>query len=181
MGHVTEEDIVSYYRFLVIEECQNGYKGLEPDNRLAEGMAALFHSVRTYNTRYGPFKDYALIQIRNFLKQKNTQAWAEKRLSFCFSLDAPLKNKGENNHFTLKDCLTNESIDLSAIDTKLFISSLNPQEQKVIWMRMHGYSLQHISNAMTISFYGVKKILKTIGVKFMKHPVMIRPTFRSGE
>ncbi|OPX91087.1 MAG: RNA polymerase factor sigma-70 [Pelotomaculum sp. PtaB.Bin013] len=169
MRKITEEDVITYYLYLVLQECKNSYKGLELEDRISEGMSALLQAVRTYNIRYGFFKDYAIAQIRRIMKQKNSKAWAEKKLDSLLSFDAPLANNAENESFTLAACIGEAPRDDSVLDVKRFINSLSVKEQQVIIMRMNGHSLQNISTALKTSIYSVNHILNNVRVKLVDY------------
>lgn len=70
MSKVTEEDIVNYYIPLVVEECKNSYKGLEWEDRVAEGIESLIYAIRTYKTKYGRFEDHLVSQVRRMNEAK---------------------------------------------------------------------------------------------------------------
>ncbi|MDF9409663.1 hypothetical protein L7E55_15110, partial [Pelotomaculum isophthalicicum JI] len=122
-----------------------------------------------HNIRYGFFKDYAIAQIRRIMKQKNSKAWAEKKLDSLLSFDAPLANNAENESFTLAACIGEAPRDDSVLDVKRFINSLSVKEQQVIIMRMNGHSLQNISTALKTSIYSVNHILNNVRVKLVDY------------
>ena len=93
--------MITYFQPLVLQECKNSYKGLEPEDRIEEGNIALLYAIRTYKIHYGYFRDYAVNQIRKIMKQKNANAWAEKKPNSRASLDAPLHNNAGNEKFIL--------------------------------------------------------------------------------
>lgn len=161
----TEEDVLLFWWPLILQECKNSYKGLEPEDRISEGALALLYAIRTYKLHYGCFKDYAINQIRRIMKQQNTRAWAEKRISSNISLDAPLRNNAESEDLTLSGCVGQESIDDTHPEVRCFISSLSTQEQRVINMRMDGYSFQSVSSALTVSPYSINRMMNNIKTK----------------
>ncbi|MDF9407769.1 hypothetical protein L7E55_05250 [Pelotomaculum isophthalicicum JI] len=64
MRKITEEDVITYYLYLVLQECKNSYKGLELEDRISEGMSALLQAVRTYNMRIPVYPDSESGNIR---------------------------------------------------------------------------------------------------------------------
>ena len=88
MNKLTEENICLHFMPLVISECRNAYKGLELEDRIAEGEHALIYAIRTYRVSYGCFSDYLVAQLQRVLKQKNSEAWILKKLEAQLSLDA---------------------------------------------------------------------------------------------
>lgn len=166
---ITEEDVILSYQPLILQECKNSYKGLEPEDRISEGTLAIIYAIRTYKIQYGCFKDYAVHQIRRVMKQQNTKAWTEKKPNSGVSLDAPLRNNAGSEEFTLGACIGQDGIDDTVLDVKHFIYSLSNQEQRVILMRLDGHSLQSVSTALAISLYSINRILNTIKAKFLSY------------
>lgn len=163
---ITEEYVILFWRHLVLQECKNSYKGLEPEDRTSEGNLALLHAVRTYRRYYGGFPEYAVSQMRRIMKQQNTKAWAEKKSNARVSLDAPLGyyNKGEKNTFA--NCIGQRAIDHTSVEVDDFVSRLSAQEQKIIKMRMDGHSCQSISNILVISPHKILHIVDDIKKKY---------------
>lgn len=161
--------MIIYFQPLVLHECKNSYKGLELEDRIEEGNIALLYAIRTYKIHYGYFSEYAVNQIRKIMKQKNANAWAEKKLNSRASLDAPLRNNAGNEKFTLADYIGQETIDDTLPDVKCFMGSLSVIEQRILRLRMEGHSLQSAATTIAISLESVKRILQTIESKHVSY------------
>ncbi len=165
MARITEEDVIAFYWPLILQECKNSYKGLELEDRISVGAAALLQAVRTYKISYGSFKDYGLMQMRRIMKEQNTKAWAGKKIDSMLSLNTPLINKTGNKNYTFAECINLDNIDYTKLDVKHFIYSLPAKEKSIVLMRWYGLSLKSISNKLKISTYNLNRILTSIGVK----------------
>ncbi|GAB7058087.1 hypothetical protein JCM16163A_48360 [Paenibacillus sp. YK5] len=165
MAKITEDDVVKHYISLVIQECKGSYKGLEPEDRIAEGTLALIHAIRTYRIQYGCFEEYMLLQLRLIMKQKNKEAWAAKKLESIFSLDAPLVT--HNASSTLSDFLRSVPHDDTIFDVHCFIKNLSPIEKQVVLLLLEDRDVFKVSNELRISLPQVQSIVKRIQSKFM--------------
>jgi hypothetical protein len=101
----TEEDVLLSWWPIILQECQNSFKGLEPEDRLSEGAIAFLFAVRTYRIEYGSFRDYAINQLRRIMKQQNRKAWAERGPGLSVALDAPLRNYAASESLTMATCM----------------------------------------------------------------------------
>lgn len=160
MRKITEEDVINFYMPFVLQECKNAYKGLEWEERIAEGTKTLIYAIRTYKIRYGDFKEYMLTQLRKRMKRKNAEAWAAQKLNSSISLDSPLIN-GQDD-FTLTKCMTTMVPDESVLYVKCFIGTLTPKEQSIVLLRMQDYSISNISNRVGLPVHEVQSILDGI-------------------
>ena len=157
MSKITEEDVFNCYMPLIWQECKNSYKGLEWEDRIAEGAKALIYVIRTYKTRYGDFKEYMLTQLRKIMKQKNAEAWAVKKLDSPISLNAPIITGKDD--FTLAECTATMASDDSVLYVKWFIDSLSQKEQNIVLLRMGNHSIHDISNMLGVSVHEVQSTL----------------------
>jgi hypothetical protein len=138
MSKVTEEDIINYYMPLVLQECKNSYKGLEWEDRLAEGGVSLIYAIRTYKTKYGEFEDYFVVQLRRIMTEKNKEAWAMKKMESHYSLDASFI-KGKEN-YSLSNLIGGTSHDETLLDVKNFRDGLSSIEKSVIDLLTNNYT-----------------------------------------
>ena len=157
MSKITEEDILSLYMPLVIQECKNSYKGIEWEERIAEGGIALLYAIRTYRAYYGCFKEYMITQLRRIMKQKNKEAWKVKRLESRISLDAPFI-VGEDN-LVFAECIAAPLSDDVSLVIQDFIVRLSPIEQNVVCMLMDNYSIQEISSKTSMTLHQITSLL----------------------
>lgn len=166
MSSVTEEDVLISYLSLIERECLSKYKGLEPEDRINEGMMAFLQPVRTYRPSYGSFQSYAFEQMHRIMRQQNAKARAQRKPDSCVSLNASLKNRAESGYFTLIDTIGNCNIDDCVLDVEFFIKNLPAVERTVVIMRINGYSIQNIANELTITQSCVIKAMNRLKVKY---------------
>lgn len=167
MRKITEDEVLQFYRPLVLQECKNSYKGLEWEDRISEGNLALLHAIRTYRIKNGCFKEYAAAEIRRIMQHQNTKAWSAKRLDSRFSLDASLDtyNNANGRSFSPTTCLGATYLDDSILNVNCFIESLPLIEKIVIRMCMDGLNVVGISNELVISLSQVQSIIDSIKQK----------------
>lgn len=165
MGKITEGDVVAYYISLVAQECKSAYKGMELEDRIAEGTFAIVHAIRTYKTHYGSFEEYMLSQVRLFLRQKNKEAWAVKKMESIFSLDAPLFANDVSP--TWHDFLKVTPYDDTIHDVNCFIDQLSPIEKQVISLLMDDRDFKKIANKLGISMRQVQHVVKNLQIKYV--------------
>ncbi|KAA9002388.1 RNA polymerase subunit sigma-70 [Paenibacillus spiritus] len=146
---ITEADVVNHYFPLVVNECKNSYKGLEIEDRITEGVVALIHAIRTYNTHFGCFEDYFLAQLKIIMKQKNKEAWAIRRMESIFSVDAPVRIHNESH--THLEFIRSIPYDDTIIDVEIFLARLSSLERKVIYLLINGDDLKKISDELSLS------------------------------
>lgn len=169
MSKINEDDVINFYLPLVLRECKDSYKGLEWEDRIAEGKLALLYAIRTYRIQNGNFNEYATIQIRRILKQQNTKAWSERKPDSRFSLDAPfIAFNSESKHFTLSSS-TGTCLDDTLLDVKCFIDILPQYEKTIILMLMDGLKIRSISSELAISESQIHTILGSIRGKVTEY------------
>lgn len=83
MEKITEDDVVRHYISLVTQECKDSYKGLELEDRIAEGALALIHAIRTYKVQYGCFEEYMLLQLKFIMRDKIKRHGRQGSWSLC--------------------------------------------------------------------------------------------------
>jgi len=165
MAKITEDDVVKHYMSLVVQECKGFYKGLELEDRIAEGILALIHAIRTYRTEYGYFEEYMLMQLRLIMKQKNKEAWAAKKRESLFSLDTPLVAYDASP--TLLDFLRSIPYDDTILDVNYFIDELSPIEKQVVFLLLEDHDLIVVSNELGVSLSLAQSIVGRIQSKLM--------------
>lgn len=162
MAKITEADVVNHYFPVIVRECRNSYKGIELEDRIAEGVLALIHAIRTYSTKYGGFENYFLMQFRIIMGQKNKEAWAMKKAESNFSLDAPSLY---NESLTGLDFLKSFSDDVTIIDVRCFIEDLLPIEKQVLLLMLNRRELNEISNELRVSVKQIQPLITQLQEK----------------
>ncbi|MFE4573344.1 sigma-70 RNA polymerase sigma factor region 4 domain-containing protein [Paenibacillus chitinolyticus] len=168
MSKITEDDVVKHYVALVVQECKNSYKGLELEDRIAEGTLALIHAIRTYKVQYGCFEEYLLLQLRIIMKEKNKAAWASKRLESMLSLDAPSINNS-STFSVLSNFLGSPPHDETDFEVNYFIENLSLIEKQVVSHLMEDRDLIKISRHLGVSVSQIQRIIENIQNKVELH------------
>jgi|GEM_PF-3985890 DNA-directed RNA polymerase specialized sigma subunit, sigma24 homolog len=164
MPKITERDVVVYYTSLVVRECKAAYKGLELEDRIAEGTLAIIHAIRTYKTHYGSFEKYMLSQVRLILKQKNKEAWAMKKLESIFSLDAPLNAHSVSS--ALNDLIKASPYDDTILDVNSFIDQLPPIERQVILLMLEDHTINEAAAKLGIPMPQMQHVLESLQAQY---------------
>lgn len=167
MAKITEADVVKHYFSLIIQKCKNSYKGLEAEDRIIEGVLALIHAIRTYNTKYGYFEEYFLLQLKIIMEQKNKEAWAIKKLESIFSLDAPVLTHNESS--TRLEFIKSIPYDDTIIDVDCFIEGLSPTERQVVLLLINDRDLFEISDELMLSLGQVQSVIKQLQSKAINY------------
>lgn len=169
---VTEEDVVRAYMPIILQKCKGTYTGLEFEDRLSEGYLALIYAMRTYKIDYGYFENYFNNQFRRIMKQQNAKAWVNRRQESRVSLNAPVSSHA-NKNYIFAAFIGRSITDDSEFDIHQFINTLSSDEQKIISMRMIGYSINRISLVLKISPYSVNRIITMIQTKYLNYYKLI--------
>ncbi|QAY67293.1 RNA polymerase subunit sigma-70 [Paenibacillus protaetiae] len=164
MQKITEQDVVIYYTSLVTQECKAAYKGLELEDRIAEGTFAIIHAIRTYRTHHGSFKEYMLSQVKLILKQKNKEAWAMRKPESIISLDAPLTPHSVSA--TLNDVLRADPYDDTLFDVNCFTDQLSRMEKQVISLMLEDRNINKVATRLGIPILQVQDVLESIQSKY---------------
>lgn len=164
MARITEQDVVLYYISHVTRECKSAYKGMELEDRIAEGTIAIVHAIRTYRTHYGSFEDYMLTQVRSILRQKNKEAWTAKKMESIFSIDSPLFPNDASP--TMHDFLKEIPYDDTILDVSCFMDQLSLIERKVILLLLEEHNFKKVANKLTISVQQVQQIVENLQTKY---------------
>jgi hypothetical protein len=167
MAKVTEADVISYYSAYVLQECQNSYKGMEIEDRIAEGTLAVLYAIRTYKKHFGAFEDYLASQLTIIMKNKNKEAWTIKKLESIFSLDAPLTSNSDSSVFLnfVKSLPHDETI----LDVNSFLSTLSPIEKQVVAQLLDGKELKELSSELALPNLQVEIIIKDLQRKIRSY------------
>ncbi|MEY9095101.1 RNA polymerase subunit sigma-70 [Paenibacillus sp. RC84] len=161
MEKITEDDVVRHYISLVTQECKDSYKGLELEDRIAEGALALIHAIRTYKVQYGCFEEYMLLQLKFIMRDKNKEAWKARKLESLLSLDAPLFNN--NTTFSaLSNFLGSNSHDETVFEVNYFIENLSIIEKRVVLHLIEDRDLIKISRHLGVSVSQIQHIIENI-------------------
>ncbi|WP_334074101.1 RNA polymerase subunit sigma-70 [Paenibacillus sp. A14] len=160
MRQITEEDVLNSYMTLVLQECQNSFKGIELEDRIVESSLALLYAIRTYKTYYGSFEEYMLLQLRELMKQKNKEAWAVKRIESRISLDAP--PIATDRSLKLQDCISAIPQDETLFDVKCFIESLSSIEQRAVLLLMDNQGISAVSNQLGLSKLQIQSVVEDL-------------------
>ncbi|MEK8127690.1 RNA polymerase subunit sigma-70 [Paenibacillus filicis] len=160
MRKVTEDDVLQYYLPLVQRECKHAYKGLDWEDRVAEGNLALLHAIRTYRTKHGYFKEYAASEIRRIMQAQNGKAWSSRRLDSRFSLDA---------FSGISTGIGAAYLDDSIVDVTWFMESLAEMDKIVVCMLMEGMSIDSISDKLVISQSQVQGVIEDLKQKLLEY------------
>jgi hypothetical protein len=164
---VTEEDILHYYRPVILKECKDHYKGLDWEDRVAEGYLALLYSIRTYKMKYGCFEEYFLTQFQKIMKQKNHEAWVAKKAESRYSLDESLIIG--DNVSKLSRYMAADSADDSVFDINYLIHDFTLLERKVIFLRLNGFCNTDIQNRLKLSLAQAQFVLANIKYKIAEY------------
>lgn len=162
MAKITEADVVNHYFPVIVQKCRNSYKGLEHEDRIAEGVLALIHAIRTYSTKYGGFEKYFIMQFEIIMGRKNKEAWAMKKAESHFSLDA---SSHYNESGPGLDFFKSFSDDATMVDVNYFIEGLPTAEKQVILLLLNGRELDEISNELRIPAKQIQSLITQLQKK----------------
>lgn len=147
---LTEDDVIRANLALVFREAKGGYKGLEPEDRVAVAMYGLLYAVRTFPEACENFQSYAADCIRQTLKEANRDAWRQRRGESLFSLDhsyGPNKETGS----ALSNAIGRQPFDETRMEVRFFLHLLHPISRRVALMGMNGYTNREICGLLGLS------------------------------
>ena len=159
---VTENHKLIYfyaYRYNIsIEECYD---------LLAIGLCK---AALTYEENKGKFSTYAMICMRNELRQYWRDTYTLTKCipqKLIYSLETPLNENFESNNWSIDKAIYGEyQIDISKAEVEEFIDSLKVRDRFILIKTLQGYTQASIAEELHISRSSISKILKRIGQKW---------------
>ncbi len=167
MAKITEADVVNHYFPVIVQECRNSYKGIEHEDRIAEGVLALIHAIRTYSTKYGGFEKYFIMQFKIIMGRKNKEAWAMKKAESHFSLDASSHYNESGPGLDFFKSFSDDAtiVDATIVDVNYFIEGLPSTEKQILLLLLNGGELDEISNELRIPVQQIQSLITQLQKK----------------